>query len=91
MFSFSRFRGTDYGRSDEDEESDVKESQENEYGSGVGFDDYGNDSFEDVAEWVEELNNYTVQQVDHSLEEVAGCHVELNCDINQHNSDSLKK
>ena len=50
MFSFSRFRGTDYGRSDEDEESDVKESQENEYGSGVGFDDYRNDSFEDVAE-----------------------------------------
>ena len=80
MFSFSRFRGTDDGRSDEDEVPDVKESQENEYGSGVGFVDYGNDSFEDVAERVEESNGYTVQQVDHSLEEV-GSHVDLNCGI----------
>jgi methyl-accepting chemotaxis protein len=90
MFSFSRFRGTDDGRSDEDEVPDVKESQENEYGSGVGFDDYGKDSFEDVAERMEELNGYTVQQVDHSLEEV-GSHVELNCDIIQHNSDALEE
>jgi len=46
MFSFSRFRGTDDGRSDEDEVPGVKDSKENEYGRGVGFDDYGNDSFE---------------------------------------------
>jgi hypothetical protein len=39
---------------------------------------------------VEELNNYTVQQVDHSLEEV-GSHVQLNCDIIQHNSDALEE
>ena len=90
MFSFSRFRGIDDGRSDEDEVPDVKESEENEYGRGVGFDDYGNDSFEDVAERVEESNGYTVQQVDHSLEEV-GSHVELNCDIIQHNSDALEE
>jgi hypothetical protein len=31
-----------------------------------------------------------VQWIDHSLEEVAGSHVELNCDIIQHNSNSLK-
>ena len=62
MFSFFRFRGTDDGRSDEDEVPDNKESQENENGSGVGFDDYGNDSFEDVAEPVEKSNGYTVQQ-----------------------------
>ena len=91
MFSFSRFRGTDDGRSDEDEVPDVKESNENEYGSEVGFVDYGNNSFEDVAERVEELNGYTVQQVDHSLEEVVGSHVELNCDIIQHNYDALKE
>ena len=78
MFSFSRFRGTDDGRSDKDEVPDVKESQDNEYGSVVGFDDYRNNSFEDVAERVEESNDYTVQQVDHSLEEVVGSHVELN-------------
>lgn len=29
MFSFSRYRGTDGGRSDEDEDFDVKESQDN--------------------------------------------------------------
>ncbi len=91
MFSFSRFRGTDDGRSDEDEVPDVKENQENESGSGVGFDDYGNNSFEDVAEWVEESNVHTVQQVDHSLEEVVGSHVELNCDIIQHNSNPLEE
>ena len=90
MFSFSRFRGTDDGRSDKDEVPDVKESNENEYGSGVGFVDYGNDSFEDVAERVEESNGYTVQQVDHSLEEV-GSHVELNCGIIQNNSDALEE
>ena len=45
MFSFSRFRRIDDGRSDKDEVPDVKESEENEYGSGVGFDDYGNDSY----------------------------------------------
>ena len=90
MFSFSRFRGTDDGRSDKDEVPDIKESQENEYGSGVGFDDYGNDSFEDVAEWVEDSNGYTVQQVDHSLEEV-GSHVELNCNIIRHYSNALKE
>ena len=90
MFSFSRFRGIDDGRSDEDEVPDVKESKENEYGSGVGFDDYGNDSFEDVAERVEESNGYRGQQVDHSLEEV-GSHVELNCNIIKHNSVSLEE
>ncbi len=77
MFSFSRFRGTDDGRSDEDEVPDVKERQENEYGSGVGFDDYGDDSFEDVAERGEESNGYTVRQVDQSLD--------------QHNSDALEE
>ena len=77
MFSFSRFRGTDDGRSDEDEVPDVKERQENEYGSGVGFDDYGNDSFEDVAERGEKSNGYTVRQVDQSLD--------------QHNSDALEE
>ena len=90
MFSFSRFRGIDDGRSDEDEVRDVKESNENEYGSGVGFVDYGNDSFEDVAERVEESNGYTVQQVDHSLKKVKS-HVELKCDIIQHNSDALEE
>ena len=40
MFSFSRSRGIDDGRSDEDEVPDVKESNENEYGSEVGFVDY---------------------------------------------------
>ena len=37
MFSFSRFRGTDDGRSDEDEVPDVKERQEmnTEVGSGL--------------------------------------------------------
>ena len=59
MFSFSRFRGIDDGRSDEDEVPDVKESKENECGSWFGFDDYGNDSFEDVAERVEESIGYT--------------------------------
>ena len=90
MFSFSRFRGTDDGRSDEDEEPDIKESQENKYGSGVGFDDYSNNSFEDVAEQVEESNGYTVQP-DHSLEDLAGSHVELNGNIIQHNSNSLEE
>jgi hypothetical protein len=71
MFSFSSFRGIDGGRSDEDEVPDVKESEENQYESGVGFDDYGNDSFEDVAERVEESDSYTVQKVDHSLKEVS--------------------
>jgi hypothetical protein len=37
MFSFSRLRGTDDGRSDEDEVPDVKESQENEFGLGSGL------------------------------------------------------
>mgnify|MGYP006156558481 CR=1 FL=1 len=90
MFSFSRFRGIDDGRSDKDEVPDVKESEENEYGSGVGFDDYGNDSFEDVAERVEESNGYTVQQVDHSLEEFYPMW-KMNCDIIKHNSDSLEE
>jgi hypothetical protein len=36
---------------------------------------------------VEESNGYTAQQVEHSLEDV-GSHVELNCDIIQHNSDA---
>ena len=66
----SIFRGNG-GKSGEDEDPDVKKSQDNEEGSGVRFDDYGNDFFEDVAEWVEESNGYTVQQVYHSLEEVA--------------------
>ena len=39
---------------------------------------------------VEESNGYTVQQVDNSFEEV-GSHVELNCDIIQHNSDALEE
>ena len=91
MFSFFRFRETDDGRSDEDEDPDVKESQDNEDGSGVGFDDYGNDSFEDIAERVEESNGYTVQQVGHSHEEVAESQVELNCDTIQHNFHSLEE
>ena len=37
MFSFSRFRGIDDGRSDEDEVPDVKESKENEYGRRSGL------------------------------------------------------
>ena len=59
MFSFSRFRGIDDGRSDEDDVPGIKDSKENEYGRGVGFDDYGNDSFEDVAEREEESIGYT--------------------------------
>ena len=77
MFSFSRFRGTDDGRSDEDEVPDIEERQENEYGSEVRFDGYGNNSFEDVAERREESNGYTVRQVDQSLD--------------QHNSDALEE
>ena len=59
MFSFSRFRGIDDGRSDKDEVPGIKESKKNEYGRGVGFDDYGNDSLEDVAEREEESIGYT--------------------------------
>ena len=73
MFSFSRFRGIDNARSDEDEVPDVKESDENEYRSGVGFVDYGNDSFKNLAERVEESNGYTVliQNNSDALEEGA--------------------
>ena len=37
-----------------------------------------------------ELNDYTVQRVDHSLEEVTGFHVELNWDIAEFKEDSKR-
>lgn len=70
MLSFYRFRETNASESEEDEDADVMESQNNENGSRVRFDDRDNDSFEDVAEWVEESNGYIVHQPVHSLEEV---------------------
>ena len=90
MFSFSKLERTTDGKNGKDEDPLVKESQNNEDRSGIEFDDCVKDSFEDVAEQMEESNGYSVQEVDHSLEEVAKSQEELNCNTIHHNSNSLE-
>ena len=47
--------------------------------------------FEEVVEWVEELDWHTLQQVANSLEAVSNDHEEFNYNSIQHNANSLEE